>query len=42
VRSIAGLHGGTVRANSGGLGKGATFTITLPLASSAGDSQRAL
>jgi len=40
VRSIAGLH--AVRANSGGLGKGATFTITLPLASSAGDSQRAL
>lgn len=30
VRRIVELHGGTVRAQSAGLGNGATFTITLP------------
>ena len=33
VRQIVELHGGTVRAASEGLGKGATFTVTLPFAS---------
>ena len=37
VRSIVELHGGQVRADSEGIGKGATFTITLPLVSSAPD-----
>jgi two-component system CheB/CheR fusion protein len=32
VRNLAELHGGTVQAESEGLGKGATFTVTLPLA----------
>lgn len=32
VRSLVELHGGTVKADSPGLGMGATFTITLPLA----------
>jgi chemotaxis family two-component system sensor kinase Cph1 len=31
ARSLAELHGGTVSASSAGLGRGATFTITLPL-----------
>ncbi len=31
VHRLVELHGGTVRAESAGLGKGATFTITLPL-----------
>jgi signal transduction histidine kinase/ActR/RegA family two-component response regulator len=31
VRHLAELHGGTVTAASGGHGKGATFTVTLPL-----------
>jgi len=31
VRGLAESHGGTVRAHSEGLGKGAAFTITLPL-----------
>jgi CheY-like chemotaxis protein len=30
VRHIALLHGGQVRADSGGMGKGATFTVELP------------
>jgi PAS domain S-box-containing protein len=30
VRSLVELHGGTVEAESGGKGKGATFTVTLP------------
>lgn len=33
VRHIVELHGGTVHAASAGLGKGATFTVTLPIAS---------
>ncbi len=32
TRHLVGLHGGTVRAESGGAGQGATFTVTLPLA----------
>jgi len=32
VRHLVELHGGTVRADSAGLGCGATFTITLPIA----------
>jgi len=31
VRHLADLHGGTVQAESDGLGKGATFTVTLPV-----------
>jgi PAS domain S-box-containing protein len=34
VRSLVTLHGGTVRAESDGLGRGATFTVSLPLCSS--------
>jgi signal transduction histidine kinase/ActR/RegA family two-component response regulator len=31
VRHIVGLHGGAVKAESAGLGHGATFTVTLPV-----------
>ncbi|MFZ5895761.1 MAG: ATP-binding protein [Myxococcota bacterium] len=31
VRSLVELHGGSVRAESEGLGKGATFTVSLPI-----------
>jgi signal transduction histidine kinase len=31
VKAVAELHGGTVRAESGGPGKGATFTVRIPL-----------
>jgi CheY-like chemotaxis protein len=31
VRHLVDLHGGTIKAESAGVGKGATFTITLPL-----------
>ena len=31
VKSLVELHGGTVRAKSGGVGKGATFIVSLPL-----------
>jgi len=33
VRHLVELHGGTVHASSEGIGKGATFTVTLPLSS---------
>lgn len=33
VRTIVQMHGGTIRATSGGLGLGSTFTVRLPLAS---------
>jgi PAS domain S-box-containing protein len=45
VRHLAELHGGTVRAESLGQGRGATFTVTLPLfpnAESAGEAARAI
>jgi len=31
VRQIVELHGGTVQAESAGVGQGATFTVKLPL-----------
>jgi PAS domain S-box-containing protein len=31
VKNLVELHGGTVRAKSGGIGKGATFIVSLPL-----------
>ncbi|HEX9576843.1 MAG TPA: ATP-binding protein [Myxococcales bacterium] len=37
VRHIVELHGGKVRAESAGTGKGATFTVTLPLLRAARD-----
>jgi PAS domain S-box-containing protein len=38
VRHLVEIHGGTVRAESAGMGKGATFTVELPLRTSeAGD-----
>ena len=36
VRHLVELHGGTVRADSAGEGRGATFTVELPMLS-AGD-----
>jgi len=38
VRLLVELHGGKVEAASAGLGKGSTFTVTLPLLASAGAS----
>ncbi len=35
VKSLAGLHGGRVEAESGGAGMGSTFRVTLPLAQAA-------
>jgi signal transduction histidine kinase/ActR/RegA family two-component response regulator/HAMP domain-containing protein len=35
VKTLVQLHGGSVQAESGGLGRGARFTVRLPLASSA-------
>jgi PAS domain S-box-containing protein len=35
VKSLVGLHGGSVEADSGGAGLGSTFRVTLPLAQSA-------
>ena len=40
VRSLVELHGGRVRVESGGPGKGAAFTVTLPLASAAPSPHR--
>jgi CheY-like chemotaxis protein len=37
VRHLVELHGGEVRAESGGIGQGATFTVRLPLLQSGGD-----
>ncbi|WP_017715652.1 PAS domain-containing protein [Kamptonema formosum] len=39
VRHLVELHGGEVRAESGGIGQGATFTVRLPLLQSGGDLQ---
>jgi CheY-like chemotaxis protein len=36
VRQLAELHGGTVRAESAGEGRGSTFTVSLPLAAAGG------
>jgi signal transduction histidine kinase/ActR/RegA family two-component response regulator len=38
AQSLVELHGGTVRASSPGLDRGATFTVLLPLARDAGDA----
>lgn len=38
VRLLVELHGGKVEAASAGLGKGSTFTVTLPLLAGAGDA----
>jgi signal transduction histidine kinase/CheY-like chemotaxis protein len=38
VRSLVAQHGGSVEAKSAGVGKGAEFIVTLPLASAASDS----
>jgi signal transduction histidine kinase len=35
ARHLAELHGGTIRAASGGMGQGATFVLELPRVSSA-------
>ncbi len=35
ARSLVGLHGGSLRAESGGRGQGASFVVTLPLAPAA-------
>jgi len=40
VRSLVELHGGRVRVESDGPGKGASFTVTLPLASAARSPHR--
>jgi len=37
VRRLVTLHDGTVRADSGGIGKGSVFTVSLPLAAAADD-----
>ena len=40
VRQLTEVHGGSVRVESAGAGQGATFTVSIPLASSDGASQR--
>jgi CheY-like chemotaxis protein len=40
VRYIVEMHGGRVRAASGGIGKGATFTIELPVAARAKSAEK--
>jgi signal transduction histidine kinase/CheY-like chemotaxis protein len=40
VKSVVELHGGTVRAESGGIGKGATFIVELPLTAVAAPPER--
>jgi PAS domain S-box-containing protein len=42
ARNLAQLHGGSVVAESEGLGRGATFTVTLPVAAPPGLSEEAL
>jgi CheY-like chemotaxis protein len=37
VRHLVELHGGTIYANSAGLGQGATFTVELPIGGAAGE-----
>jgi signal transduction histidine kinase len=32
VSSIVSMHGGTIQATSDGVGRGATFTVSLPVA----------
>jgi signal transduction histidine kinase len=39
VKQLVELHGGMVRAESEGLGKGASFTVSLPLASADSDNE---
>ena len=39
VKSLVQLHGGRVAAESGGLGRGSTFRVTLPLAEAAAHAQ---
>jgi CheY-like chemotaxis protein len=41
VRHLVELHGGTIRAESGGLGQGSVFTVELPLAEERRDPARA-
>jgi signal transduction histidine kinase len=42
VKDLAELHGGTVHATSDGLGKGAIFTVTLPLGAPKATSRPAI
>ncbi|HEY5677556.1 MAG TPA: PAS domain S-box protein, partial [Myxococcales bacterium] len=41
VRGLVELHGGTVRARSAGLGRGAEFSVALPLAPATGEARPA-
>jgi PAS domain S-box-containing protein len=42
VRHLVEAHGGTVRADSAGKGKGATFTLTLPVLAVFGEAQESI